>query len=101
MNLYNGFCYADMTALTNAIVSEPIQTTGSTLTYSALVSYTGNTATFSTAVGNYTRTFVECSNVGPTTTTTMMSALDAVELSAAVTLVWALAWGVKVVRRAL
>lgn len=101
MNLYNGFCYSDMTALINHIISEPVQVSGTNLIYSTLVSTSGNSATFSTSLGNYTRTFSECASVGPLTTNTMMSASDALELSGMVMFVWASAWAIKVLRRSL
>lgn len=101
MNLYNGFCYSDMTALINHIISEPVQVSGTDIIYSSLISTSGNSATFSTSIGNYTRTFSECSSVGPLTTNTMMSVSDAVQLSGAVMMVWAAAWAVKVLRRCL
>lgn len=101
MNIYNQYCYPDMPSLLNDVVSAPIQVSGSNIIFSSLVSVSGNTATFSTTLGNYTRAFAECAAVGPVVTNTMMTVSDALELSGAVITVWALAYAVKVLRRAL
>ncbi len=101
MNIYNNFCYADMTALLNAVLSEPVQISGTDIVYPALVSTSGNSATFSTVLGSYTRTFTECASVGPLVTESNMSVSDAVQLSGAVVAVWAIAYSIKVLRRAL
>lgn len=101
MNIYNNFCYADMTALLNAVVSEPVQISGTDIVYPSLVSTSGNSATFSTVLGNYTRTFTECSSVGPLVNNTNMTVADAAQISGAVIAIWAIAYSIKVLRRAL
>lgn len=101
MNIYSDYCYPDMTAVINSVVSQPARYEGTNIIVDTLVSVSGNTAVFNNSLGNYTRTFTECINVGPVVTNTMMSTSDAVQLATAIMLVWVSAWAIKVLRRAM
>lgn len=101
MNLYQDYCYSDMTALTNSVQSQPVLMSGNNFVYPVLVSITGNSATFSSSVGNYTRTFTECTTVGPVSSAFHLSTSDSVELAWAVISVWLVAYLIKIMRRTL
>jgi hypothetical protein len=101
MNLYNGVCYPDMTALSNAVTSQPASVNGSAVVYDSLVSISGNSATFSNSLGSYTRTFSTCTDTGPMITNTMMTPAAAVELSGLIAVCWVTAWAITLLRRTL
>lgn len=99
MNIYDGYCYTTVQQIADLIVSEPVQISGSNFIYSQLVSIIGDTATFTTPLGNYSRSFVVCTNEGPLLTDTHMSMVDAVMLGWAIIAVWVVAWAFKTLRR--
>ena len=101
MNLYNGVCYPDMTALTNAVTSQPANFNGSAVVYDSLFSISGNSATFSNSLGTYNRNFSTCTDIGPMVTNTMMTPSDAVELSGLIAICWLTAWAITFLRRTL
>jgi hypothetical protein len=110
-NLYKGYCYATITDTANAIQSEPtmVYSTGAAQVNSYTVA--GNVVTltygykpFSTtaaATTTQTKTLPTCANVGYLTNYSGLDLVDAVTVSWLVLLVWAMAWGIKAMRRGL
>lgn len=111
-NSFNGYCYSSITEAAAAEISLPVFSANVgvavSTSFSAVTANTGNlTVTYkpfsNTAVSSYvlTRTYPSCTDVGYLTNYTGLDLLDAVTVSWLVVLCWAMAFGVKTIRRAL
>jgi len=113
MNLYNGYCYATINEVAEAISSEPFKTGANEFLWVTPSSSTGNTvnlqlykktdvAGLSNSLGTFSRIIPTCNEVGPYPPVGFMSGLtlaDSVELSWLVIGVWVVAFAFRSMRR--
>jgi len=101
MKLYNSYCYATIDEVAQNIASAPLVSGG--IIQSATVSGQSISIDYIYQQKNYTAlvTPPDCTELGFNSSFTGISTADAVELSGLCVLALALAFGVKILRRAL
>jgi hypothetical protein len=105
MNLYNSFCYATIQDVANSIQSEPF--IGSSILVSATVNGISidlvlETPKQTNGINVTTHTIYppECTQLGFNNSYSGLTTVDALELSGLALLVFVVAWGGKMLRRA-
>jgi len=113
MVLYDGYCYNAITDVVSSAVSAPVEYTANYIVWRTIkLNSTGNVLSLQLNKIDYsgviqapvqtTQLLPSCSQVGPYPTSPyLFETADALTLSWAVVLVWAIAWGIKYIRRAL
>lgn len=110
--LFKGYCYPTVTDAANAELSQPVYSGASGLFYmNSFSTITGSSVVFSSRYIAYsngaitnsalTKTYPLCTDVGLQTDKMPITLPDATTLFFAIILTWAMAWSIKVLRRAL
>lgn len=111
-NLFDGYCYGTIQEAANAEIALPTQAAASGIvsatSFTATSATSGNMTfaykTFSsTAQANFvhSKNYPSCASVGYLTNYSGIELADAVSVSWLVVLAWSLAYGIKILRRAL
>ena len=102
MNLYNSYCYPDLTAVASSMKSDFFIGGGYVLT-DAVVNLTDIDITAKSGINVFTYTVTPpiCTKLGFDNSYTGITTADAVELGSQVSLVLIIAWGIKILRRSL
>lgn len=110
MNLFNNYCYPDLTSAASAELSSPVQFSSIGVSSGSAMALTGvDTVNFTFHITpsdgstpydlTATRVYPECSQVGYLTNYTGLSIADTVEVSFGVILLWVIAFSFRAMAR--